>query len=192
MSSVVRAGVALGSNEGDRMGHLRAAVRWLEKESANPVLISCVYETAPIGCPEGTPSFLNAACEMTFQGNAVELLEKMRDFERQRGRPVIYSKNSPRPLDMDLLYAGDLVLQTDQLTLPHPRMLQRRFVLQPLGEIRPDLVLPGQTQTVAEILKILCSQKPEDLAKVLCFSLRKDGESVAVIPSSQGKGHHDP
>ncbi len=151
-------GVALGSNQGDRLGHLRAALSYLETISKDPVRYSCVYETKPIGCPKGSPSFFNAVCEITYQKDPsalLRLLREMREFEKQQGRPETYQKNTPRPLDMDLLYAGDLILQTEELTLPHPRMLERRFVLQPLCEIRPDLILPGSRQTVKTLLALL-------------------------------------
>jgi len=145
-------GIALGSNQGDRLRHLQAALDWLKTISLTPIRYSRVYETAPVECPEGSLPFLNAVCEITFEGDLLKLLSQMRAFEQQEGRPLHYPKNAPRPLDLDLLYAGDLVLESDVLTLPHPRMLQRRFVLQPLSDIRPDLVLPQQTKNVQQHL----------------------------------------
>ena len=155
---ISQVGVALGSNQGDRLKHLRAALSYLETISKDPVRYSCVYETEPMGCPKDSPSFLNAVCEITYQKDKsalLELLRQMREFERRLGRPETYPKNAPRFLDMDLLYAGDFVLQTEELVLPHPRILERRFVLQPLCEIRPDLILPGSNQTVKALLALL-------------------------------------
>ncbi|MBI4025509.1 MAG: 2-amino-4-hydroxy-6-hydroxymethyldihydropteridine diphosphokinase [Verrucomicrobia bacterium] len=152
MTSALRVGIGLGSNQGDRLDHLRSALLWIEKQSDGPVKCSGVYETDPVGCAPDTPAFLNAVCEIVSDRDPVDLLRRMREFERQRGRPATYARNAPRPLDLDLLYAGDLILQTPELILPHPRMLERRFVLQPLCDIRPDLTLPGQTRTVAQWL----------------------------------------
>lgn len=151
-SDTLSMGVALGSNQGDRMAHLRAALVWLKEFSLGPVLYSQAYETVPIGCEPGTPSFLNAVCEIVTCEKPLEFLRKMRAFERKRGRPEVYEKNAPRPLDMDLLYAGDMEITTSELTLPHPRWNEREFVLRPLADIRPHLKLPGEVRTVIEIL----------------------------------------
>jgi len=151
----MRAGVALGSNLGNRIQHLRAAVQWLRKISEGSLLFSRVYETEPVDCPAGSTSFLNAVCEIGYAGEIMELLHKTQAFERRRGRPRSRVRNAPRPLDMDLLYAGDRVLNSAKLVLPHPRISERRFVLQPLCDIRPDLVLPGQTSPVKKLLASL-------------------------------------
>ena len=152
MKSILRVGVALGSNLGDRMEHLRGAFARLKTMSAGPVLHSQVYETAPVDCAGETPSFLNAVCEIGWDQEALVLLRRLRELEREHGRAVAYPQNAPRPLDLDLLYAGKQVIQSDELTLPHPRMTRRRFVLQPLCDIRPDLALPGQTASVSRML----------------------------------------
>ena len=152
MKRLLRMGIALGSNQGNRMRHLQAACSWLKTVSAGPVRCSGVYETEPVGCPEGTPLFLNAVCEIVSDRDPLNLLRALRAFERQRGRPKAYAPHARRPLDMDLLYAGDLILRTRELTLPHPRMLERRFVLQPLCDLRPDLALPRQRRNVSQIL----------------------------------------
>ncbi len=145
-------GVALGSNQGDRLEHLRAGLNWLRLKSRTPVRSSRVYETDPVGCAAGTPAFLNAVCEILSDEDPLVLLRGMRALERAQGRPEVYERNAPRTLDMDVLYAGTEVIATEELTLPHPRLIQRRFVLQPLADVRPELILPGQTQSVHEIL----------------------------------------
>lgn len=155
MSAPIHFGVALGSNLGDRLSRLRTAADWLEEISEAPLLCSHIYETAAIDCEPGTPSFLNAVCELTSLEEPMALLRMMREFERAQGRPAEYPRNAPRSLDLDLLYADDLVFQTPELTLPHPRMTLRRFVLLPLSEIRPDLVLPGFELSVTNLLSKL-------------------------------------
>jgi len=158
MTGGLAVGVGLGSNQGDRPGHLNAAIEWLRTLSTGPLAVSPVYETSAVDCAPGTPPFLNAVCEMQYGGELPELLRRMREFERERGRPAAYEKNTSRPLDLDILYAGDLVMQTEELTIPHPRLLERRFVLQPLCDIHPDLVLPGRPQTASEYLRRLPAQ----------------------------------
>ncbi len=160
MKRTRRVGVALGSNLGNQIEHLRAGIQWLEKISEESVLVSRVYETEPVNCPDGSDAFLNAGCEIGYHGEIMELLRKMQSFEQQRGRSKSRARNTPRPLDMDLLYADDLVLNGPELILPHPRMCERRFVLRPLCDIRPDLVLPGQACTVSKLLALLkdCGQ----------------------------------
>ncbi len=153
--SPLEIGIALGSNQGDRINYLRTAFSWLKTISIAPVKCSHVYETDPIDCPKGTPFFLNAVCEIKCDMDPLELLHRMRDFERRHGRSEGYLKNAPRPLDLDLLYVGDLVKQMEELILPHPRMLERRFVLQPLCEIRPDLILPNRNQSISQLLASL-------------------------------------
>jgi 2-amino-4-hydroxy-6-hydroxymethyldihydropteridine diphosphokinase len=153
----MQTGIALGSNQGDRLAHLQSAITWLKTLSTGALKYSRVYETPPVDCAPNTPNFLNAVCEISYNQDVLDLLRKMRDFERQRGRPIQYERNSPRPLDLDLLYADALVLNTPELILPHPRMLQRRFVLEPLADVHPDLVLPKTSKTIREFLASLPS-----------------------------------
>ncbi len=155
----MRVGVALGSNLGDRAAALSAARLFLLSlhEAPGAALFSALYETEPLDCPPGSPVFLNAAAEIESSLTPADLLANLQAAEREAGRPTARARNSPRHLDLDLLYCGDLVVGGPPLTLPHPRMLQRRFVLQPLAEIRPDLILPGQNQTVRDLLAALPS-----------------------------------
>jgi 2-amino-4-hydroxy-6-hydroxymethyldihydropteridine diphosphokinase len=149
-----RAGIALGSNLGDRMGHLRAALDALRQIASpgEPVLTAPVYQTEPHFCQPGSPDFLNTVVEIGFNGSPLELLSRTRTFEKQLGRTRGAERNTPRTIDIDLLYLGDEILDDGELTLPHPRIGERRFVLQPLADIRPELVLPGQSRSVAEML----------------------------------------
>ncbi len=155
MTAFCAVGVSLGSNVGDRLAHLRAAYVWLASISRTPLRASHIYETDPVGCAPETLPYLNAVVEMTADLEPLDLLRRMRLFECERGRPMSHGKNAPRSLDLDLLYAGDLRIQTEELTLPHPRIRQRRFVLQPLCEIRPHLVLPGAGADVRHLLDSL-------------------------------------
>ena len=153
----MRAGVALGSNVGDPLANLRAARAELEHltGAAPPYLASRIYETEPVDCEPGARSFLNAVIEIGFDAGASQLHSQLRDIERRLGRPTVHPRNVSRIIDLDLLYVGDEVLDTPELRLPHPRMHERAFVLQPLADIRPELVLPKQRQSVRELLAAL-------------------------------------
>lgn len=128
-----------------------AALRFVQA----PVLASPLYETAPVGCEPGAASFVNAVVEIGYDGEARALLHELRKIESTLGRPPVHQRNASRTIDLDLLYFGMLVSKTGTLRLPHPRMHERRFVLQPLADIRPELLLPLQTKTVAELLEQL-------------------------------------
>jgi 2-amino-4-hydroxy-6-hydroxymethyldihydropteridine diphosphokinase len=153
----MRAGVALGSNLGDRLANLSAARHAISglPGVSPPFLASSVFETEPIGCEPGATSFLNAAIEFSYHGEAGDLWHDLRKIEVELGRPARHERNVSRPIDLDLLYFGDRIVSSDALTLPHPRMFERAFVLQPLADIAPDTVLPGQTKTIRRLLASL-------------------------------------
>jgi 2-amino-4-hydroxy-6-hydroxymethyldihydropteridine diphosphokinase len=102
--------------------------------------------------------YLNAVLEINFTGPPVALLERLLEIERSMGRPSKRPRNSPRTIDLDVLYAGNLFLNNSEIIIPHPRLYQRRFVLTPLAEISPDLVLPGQMHSVRHLLAELDDQ----------------------------------
>lgn len=155
----MEAAVGLGSNQGDRFGHLRVGIAFLKTLATDRrVEVSPLYETAPVDCPPGSADFINAVVVFQTEGSPEDLLARMLAFEWERGRPEHRARNAPRPLDMDLLYYGDIVRATPALILPHPRLASRRFVLQPLCDLRPDLILPGQGSTVKELLAALPEQ----------------------------------
>lgn len=157
-----RVGIALGSNLGDRLSHLRKAVESL-REIAFPgeVFFSApIYQTEPRFCPPGSPDFYNTVVEIAFQGSAFELLGLTQSIEKSLGRLPPVERNAPRVIDVDLLYFGDEIIDTETLVLPHPRIGERRFVLQPLASIRPELILPGEIQTVAKMLELLKTDEP--------------------------------
>lgn len=154
---MLRAGIALGSNLGDRLANLREAYRQL-KVLAIPgeeCLTALIYQTEPKFCPPGSPDFLNTVVEIVFEGSAMDLLKAGRVIEKSMGRERGAERNAPRVIDIDLLYFGDEQWATEELELPHPRIGERRFVLEPLADIRPELVLPGELETVAELLAML-------------------------------------
>lgn len=157
-----RAGIALGSNLGDRAAHLQAAMDALQgiATPGKPYLTASIYQTEPRFCPPGSPQFLNTVVEMEFSGTALELLEMTQAMEIQLGRVRGTERNAPRVIDIDLLYFGDETLDSPNLELPHPRIHERRFVLQPLADIRPEMVLPGHARSIAELLRDLDSDEP--------------------------------
>jgi 2-amino-4-hydroxy-6-hydroxymethyldihydropteridine diphosphokinase len=150
----MRAGVALGSNIEPRLGYLQEALRRLFSLhcGSQPVLCSKVYETSPVDCKPGSPPFLNAALELSTDLSPQQLLLKFKGIESDLGRLPTSTRNSPRSIDIDLLYCDSVVLSEPNLTIPHPQIAKRRFVLQPLADIRPDLVLPNFTSNIQQLL----------------------------------------
>ena len=150
----MRAGVAIGSNLGERLVHLRNARQDIARLRSvlPPLRASAVYETEPVGCEKGAAKFLNAAIEFGYAGEAQDLLRELAAIEKLLGRPAGHARNVSRTIDLDLLYFGELEIATAELQLPHPRIADREFVLRPLADIRPDLILPRQTESVAMLL----------------------------------------
>ena len=163
----MRIGVALGSNLGDRLANLRAARKAITDLTGAKgfVLESPVYETGPVGCEPGAGKFLNAVLEIEYNGDPTDLLQKLIRIEESLGRDRNHARNVSRKIDIDLLYAGELNVENEQLQLPHPRLHLRKFVLQPLADFRPELILPNQTKTVRELLA-----QTRDSTKVTCFA----------------------
>ena len=150
----MKTAVALGSNLGDRLENLRAARRqiidldWIRP----PVVSAGIYETEPVDCEPGASKFFNTVIEFDFEGDPVQLLEQLARIEESLDRKRDHPKNVSRRIDIDLLYCGDQQIDNEQLQLPHPRMHLRKFVLQPLADIRSELRLPDQRKTVQELL----------------------------------------
>lgn len=153
--------IALGSNLGDSRELVLAAMQAVQRFSAQPLRRSSLWQTEPVDCPPGSPVFVNAVVGLVPRPDETpeSLLAKLRDLEKEFGRQPKQVLNEPRPLDLDLIAFGNETRNTEQLALPHPRAHLRRFVLQPLSEIAPDLVLPGQTKTVAQLLEGLPSDE---------------------------------
>jgi 2-amino-4-hydroxy-6-hydroxymethyldihydropteridine diphosphokinase len=138
----VRGYLGLGSNEGDRLGALRAAREELERRGIEIVAASSVYETAPQGEVLDQADFLNACVAVETELGPEGLLDACKDVERTLGRSPGGQRHGPRPIDVDVLLLGDLVHRSERLTLPHAEVTSRRFVLEPLLEIDPALTLP--------------------------------------------------
>jgi 2-amino-4-hydroxy-6-hydroxymethyldihydropteridine diphosphokinase len=146
--------VALGSNLGDTRQNILRAMTRLQGLSGKPILKSSLWQTSPVDCPPGSPKFLNAVAGLIPREDETpeSLLKKLQELEREFGRTPKKVFNEARPLDLDLIAFGNEIRNSPELILPHPRAHLRRFVLQPLSEIAPDLFLPGQGKTVAELL----------------------------------------
>jgi 2-amino-4-hydroxy-6-hydroxymethyldihydropteridine diphosphokinase len=146
--------IALGSNLGDPAATIRAAFTLLDALAAEPVRRSSLWQSTPVDCPPGSPLFVNAVALLTprFEETPESLLEKLQQIERDLGRQPKQVLNEARPLDLDLIAWDSEIRNTPTLILPHPRAHLRRFVMEPLAELAPDLVLSGQSQPVAALL----------------------------------------
>ena len=153
--------IALGANLGNAKATILEAVKRLQKLSDEPLLCSSIWKTSPVDCPTGSPPFINAVIGLVTRPSETpeSLLIKLQELEKEFGRRPKRVMNEPRPLDLDLIAFGEEKRATENLALPHPLAHIRRFVLQPLSEIAPDLILPGQSLSVAEALREL----PPDL-----------------------------
>jgi len=146
--------VALGSNLGDSRQIIQDAMTRLQTFSNQPILKSSLWQTSPVDCPPGSPKFVNAVVGFAPKKNDTpeSLLQKLCTLEKEFGRMPKKEWNEPRPLDLDLIAFGAEMRNLPDLILPHPRAHLRRFVLQPLGEIAPELILPEQSKTVSQLL----------------------------------------
>jgi 2-amino-4-hydroxy-6-hydroxymethyldihydropteridine diphosphokinase len=149
--------LSLGSNLGDREANLRAAL-----ERLHPQRVSPIYETEPVDYTE-QPLFLNLVAELETSLTPRELLERTQAIERELGR-VRGIPKGPRTLDIDILFYGDAVVREPDLEIPHPRLHERRFVLEPLADLAPGLRHPVTELTVREMLARLPAQTAPDSA----------------------------
>jgi 2-amino-4-hydroxy-6-hydroxymethyldihydropteridine diphosphokinase len=159
---VTRVGyLGLGSNVGDRVAHLRAAIELLGGRGVDVEAVSSAYETEPVGERLDQADFLNAAVRIGTDLGPEALLDVCKQVEAERGRALGAPRHSPRPLDVDLLLLGDLELSTDRLDLPHPEVTSRRFVLAPLLELDPQLTLPDGTKLADALAALGFGQRVE-------------------------------
>jgi 2-amino-4-hydroxy-6-hydroxymethyldihydropteridine diphosphokinase len=166
----MKTGIALGSNLGDRLQNLRQAHEELLAIHgvSGEARYSRIYETEPVDCPPDTSPYLNAVIEIDYDGDPISLLGQLQRIEKKMRRPSRHPRNAPRTIDLDILYAGGLTLTNEKITIPHPRLFSRRFVLAPLYDIAPGLILPGQHETVAQLLAKL-PDKPSATVFALSF-----------------------
>lgn len=143
--------LALGSNLGDRVAHLKAAVADLPEHGVEVVRSASVYSTEPQGI-RSQPWFLNTVVEVATELDPEALMRVCLEVESSRGRER-QLPNGPRTLDIDIIFFGDRVVQTAGLTIPHPRYAERRFVLEPLAEIAADHIDPSRGRTVGDIVR---------------------------------------
>ena len=146
--------LGLGSNQGDRLGMLRAARASLERHEVTITAASSVYETAPQGDLLDQPDFLNACVRIETALAPEPLLDVCKQVERELGREPGGPRHGPRPVDVDLLVLGELEHRSERLVLPHPDITARRFVLEPLLELDPGLTLPDGTELAGALDRV--------------------------------------
>lgn len=153
--------VSLGSNLGNSRQVIASACERLAASSRKPLRRSSCWLSTPVDCPPGSPKFINAAAALWLgpEHSPESFLLHLQQLEREFGRQPKKILNEPRPLDLDLIAYGSQTRDTESLKLPHPRAHLRRFVLQPLSELAPSLVLPGQACSIAELLAGLFSDE---------------------------------
>ena len=148
--------LGLGSNLGDREANLAQALKLMPTEVTIGE-VSSIYESEPVGYRD-QPWFLNiVSCGYT-ELNPLRLLDYVKHMEEQLGRMLSF-RNAPRPIDIDILFYGDETVETDLLTIPHPRIAERAFVLAPMVELEPDFLHPSKRQTMAQMLSIVPEPK---------------------------------
>lgn len=166
--NIMEYALSLGSNLGNRLTNLSKAKKLLShKLNAEVLDQSSVYETAPVGVQPQYEElqYLNTVLILQTDASPENVLQTIHSIEADMGRIRTADRCAPRPIDIDILYAGNTISDCEDLELPHPRWSERRFVVQPLAEARPNLILPNTHQTVAETLKNL-----PDIPKVTHFT----------------------
>jgi 2-amino-4-hydroxy-6-hydroxymethyldihydropteridine diphosphokinase len=153
--------LGLGSNLGEREKHLREALAGLAGHGVRVEAVSSAYETEPVGEILDQPDFLNAAARIATGIGPEELLDVCKAIEVEAGRMFGAPRHGPRPLDVDVLLLGEVELADERLTLPHPELTNRRFVLVPLLELDPELALPDGTSLASALAALDESQRVE-------------------------------
>lgn len=146
--------LGLGSNVGERAGNLRAALEALTAADVRVLACSSLYDTDPVGEVQDQPSFLNACLRISTALEPLELLDTVKELERELGRQPGGVRHGPRPIDIDILLLGEIELRHERLVLPHEQLLSRRFVLIPALELDFDLAAPDGTR-LSDALAVL-------------------------------------
>jgi len=154
-----RIALALGANLGQPEETFRLACEMLEAGGVSDLQKASCMQTEPVDCHPGTPPFTNSAVIGLWSGTAQQLLELTQGIEVFLGRPLQHDSQGNRTIDIDILLVEDLILESPRLCIPHPRMCQRLFVLQPLAEIAAEWIIPTTRKTVAGQLQKLTAQK---------------------------------
>jgi len=161
--------LGLGSNLGDRRAHLQAAVERLPEHGVRVLASSSVYDTEPVGLVLDQPEFFNAAVRIETKHDPDALLAACKEVEHEVGREAGGVRHGPRVIDVDVLLLGGLRYESERLTLPHPEVTSRRFVLVPLLELDPDLELPGGERLSGSLAALGAGQ-----------SVRRAGEPLRI------------
>jgi 2-amino-4-hydroxy-6-hydroxymethyldihydropteridine diphosphokinase len=153
--------IGLGSNRGESRRFVLEAMARLSEFAAGDVLCSHLWQTSPVDCPPGSAHFINAAAAFTAPRSLTPegLLGSLKAIEREYGREQVSERNAPRELDLDLLLFDDEVRDTEEFMLPHPRAVDRLFVLAPAEEVLPDAIWPGTNQSIRQLLAALKSDE---------------------------------
>jgi len=147
-----RIALALGANLGQPEVTFQRACEMLEAGGVSGLQMASCLQSEPVGCHPGTPDFTNSAVIGSWNGTAQQLLELTQSIEERLGRPREHDSQGSRLIDIDILLVDDLILDSPKLCIPHPRMCERLFVLQPLAEIAADWIVPTSRKTVQELL----------------------------------------
>jgi len=182
MSELHRVYLGLGANLGDRQANILQALQYVQAR-ATITQVSSFYETEPVGYLD-QPRFLNAVCALETELSPRDLLHLLKWIEKRMGRLESF-RNAPRPIDMDILFYDDLVLESADLNIPHPRLHDRAFVLAPLVEIAPDLVHPVLNVTVTELLRRVGQEGVKRVERSLKLRLDRDVQQARpAVPVS--------
>jgi 2-amino-4-hydroxy-6-hydroxymethyldihydropteridine diphosphokinase len=148
--------LSLGTNQGDKIANINKAIDFL-RGIGDIQEVSSLYETEPVGMAAGTENFYNLVLciQIPSSLSPFDLLRKIKEFEGRMGRDIARSHNLPRTIDIDILLAGEQVINTEELVIPHQEMTKRAFVLIPLNEIAPGVVHPVLKQPIKEVLEQL-------------------------------------
>lgn len=157
--------LSLGTNLGNRKTNLEKAISFL-KNIGKILNISSIYETAPVDMPPGSDNFYNLVLCLESNLSPHDLLNTIKEFEKNQGRDISASQKMPRLIDIDILLADDLIVAEKNLYIPHKKMHQRAFVLVPLAEIAAHLLHPVLKKTIKDILDVLCSSEHQTAAKI--------------------------